>query len=63
VRWEYRVVIFKIYDVGASERQLRDFGVAGWELVTLPTTVKTWLNVTGDGRGSVDPVTSETSPA
>jgi len=117
-RWEYRVVVFKIYDVGSFERRLSDFGVAGWELITLSTTVKTWLNATGndlvavlkrpspepadrdfipaveqtvpaawypdpmgryelrwwdgsdwterirsDGRGSVDPLTSDTSPA
>jgi hypothetical protein len=47
-KWEYRVVVFKIYDVSAFERRLSDFGRAGWELVTLSTTVKTWLNVTGN---------------
>ncbi|MGH8978958.1 MAG: hypothetical protein ACRDV7_12845 [Acidimicrobiia bacterium] len=46
-RWDYRVVVYKKYNVSAFEARLNDFGVAGCELVTRSTTVKTWLNLTG----------------
>jgi hypothetical protein len=46
--WEYRVVTLKIYNVNAMQDWLNDYGLAGWELITLSTTVKTWLNVTGN---------------
>src|SRR4051812_48734888 len=48
--WEYRVAVFKNPDVYKLEAWLNDFGVAGWEVVTLSTTVKTWINLTGRSR-------------
>ncbi len=48
VPWQYRVVTFKNPEVGHLQARLDALGAAGWELVTLSTTVKTWLNVTGN---------------
>ena len=47
-RWEYRIFTVKIYEKYALERWLNELGIAGWELVSLSTTVKTWLNVSGN---------------
>ena len=45
--WEYRVVVFKIADDASFQDRLNDFGIAGWELVTLSSTVKTRVNGSG----------------
>ena len=42
VRWEYRVVTFQNTEIGVIERELDGWGAAGWELVSLSTTVKFW---------------------
>lgn len=47
-RWEYRVITFKNPQVKAMEQVLSGFGVAGWELVSFSTTVKTWVNLSGN---------------
>jgi hypothetical protein len=47
-RWEYKVVTLKIAGVPFMEQWLNDFGIAGWELLTLTTTVKTWANISGN---------------
>jgi hypothetical protein len=46
--WDYRVVTFKIAQVREIEDALCELGEADWELVSVSTTVKTWLNVSGN---------------
>ena len=48
VRWEYRVLVVKNPDVGVLEKVLAEYGRAGWELVEIVSTVKTWMNMTGN---------------
>lgn len=40
VRWDYRVITFKNYEVDSMQHDLNEWGRAGWELVGLSTTVK-----------------------
>ena len=47
-QWEYRVRAIKIPQIRDLERWLGRYGAAGWEVVSLTTTVKTWMNVTGN---------------
>jgi hypothetical protein len=60
-RWEYRVVVWKNFATGNLETLLNDLGIAGWELVTLSSTIKSLVNVTGNDmvavlkRPSADP--------
>jgi hypothetical protein len=48
MRWEYRVLLVKNPDVGALEKRLAEHGRAGWELVEIVSTVKTWVKLTGN---------------
>lgn len=45
VRWEYRVVTFQNTEIPDIEAELDGWGRAGWELVTLSTTVKNFAVV------------------
>jgi hypothetical protein len=42
VQWEYRVVPFRNSEVIQMQNVLDDFGRAGWELVTMTTTVRVY---------------------
>jgi hypothetical protein len=46
--WEYRVETVKNPDVKELRSVLNRIGSEGWELVSMTTTVKTWINVTGN---------------
>ena len=46
--WEYRVETVKNPDVKSIGNWMNRLGAEGWELVSMSTTVKTWLNVTGN---------------
>lgn len=46
--WEYRVEAVKNPDVKTVGDTLNRLGAEGWELVSTVSTVKTWLNVTGN---------------
>lgn len=46
--WEYRVETVKNPDIKTIGNRLNIMGAEGWELVSFGTTVKTWLNVTGN---------------
>jgi len=46
--WEYKVLTLKNPDVSLLERRLSRYGAAGWELVSAVTTVKTWVNLSGN---------------
>jgi hypothetical protein len=48
VWWEYRVLLVKNPDVGVLEKRLVEYGRAGWELVEIVSTVKTWVNLSGN---------------
>jgi hypothetical protein len=60
--WQYRVATFKNTEVHTIETDLSKYGRAGWELVSLSTTVKKPVNLGNDliavfkrpGNGEVD---------
>jgi hypothetical protein len=46
--WEYAVLTVKNPDVRTLQGRLNRHGAAGWELVSALTTVKTWVNLSGN---------------
>lgn len=46
--WEYRVEVMKVAEVGALQDRLNRLGSKGWEVVSNVSTVKIWLNLTGN---------------
>lgn len=46
--WEYRVEVIKNPEVSALGDRLNRLGSEGWELVSNVSTVKTWVNLTGN---------------
>jgi hypothetical protein len=48
VSWEYKVLTVKNPDVSGLEQRLSRYGSAGWEIVSAMTTVKTWVNLSGN---------------
>ena len=47
-RWSYYTLTIKNPSVPLLQSKLAELGADGWELVTSVTTVKTWLNMTGN---------------
>jgi Domain of unknown function (DUF4177) len=48
IQWEYLVETVKNPEIASLRDQLNRLGADGWELVAMTTTVKTWLNLTGN---------------
>lgn len=46
--WSYFTFTAKIPDLPRLDEALNALGADGWELVTSLSTVKTWLNVSGN---------------
>lgn len=46
--WEYAVHAVKNFQVAGLHRTLDRYGRGGWELISMTTTVKTWVNLTGN---------------
>jgi hypothetical protein len=46
--WEYHVEVFSNPEVLRLGDTLNRLGADGWELVSTVTTVKTWVNLTGN---------------
>jgi len=42
VPWEYKVVTFQTPEIEILEKELSGWGAAGWELVSLTSTIKVW---------------------
>jgi hypothetical protein len=64
VPWQYRVEVFKNPEVTDMTDRLNRLGADDWELVSGVSTVKTWVNLTGNdlvlvfkrpGRGEFTP--------
>lgn len=52
-QWQYQVKVLKNPEVhpgtvGSFQDELNRLGADGWELVSTVTTVKSWLNLTGN---------------
>lgn len=47
-QWSYYAWLVKIPGLKELNTHLAGFGVEGWELVTSMTTVKTWVNLSGN---------------
>lgn len=47
-QWEYRVHVAKNPDVAGLNDELNRLGADGWELVSTVSTVKTWVNLSGN---------------
>jgi hypothetical protein len=47
-QWEYKVEVIKNPDVSLLQDRLNRMGADGWEIVSGLTTVKTWINLTGN---------------
>lgn len=47
-QWEYRVETVKNPEVGSLQDRLNRLGAEGWELVSSTSTVKTWVNLSGN---------------
>ena len=47
-QWSYYAWVVKIPDVNGLTDTMNAFGREGWEMVTSLTTVKTWLNISGN---------------
>lgn len=48
MEWQYRVEVFKNPDVAGVANDLNRLGADGWELVEVASTVKTWVNLSGN---------------
>lgn len=46
--WSYYTLVIKNPGVFGLDQKLNALGAEGWELTTSLTTVKTWVNVTGN---------------
>jgi hypothetical protein len=46
--WSYFTFVAKNSDVHSLDESLNTLGLEGWELASSLTTVKTWVNVTGN---------------
>jgi hypothetical protein len=46
--WSYFVWRVKVPGLGVLSEQMNALGADGWELVTSVTTVKSWVNMTGN---------------
>ena len=47
-QWSYFAWVVKVPSVNKLMEGLNVLGADGWELVTSATTVKTWINLTGN---------------
>jgi hypothetical protein len=47
-KWSYFSLVIKIRDVPALSEGLNRLGREGWELVSSTSTIKTWINLTGN---------------
>jgi hypothetical protein len=47
-QWSYHAWVVKTPGVNGLTETMNAFGLEGWEMVTSVTTVKTWLNVSGN---------------
>ena len=48
IPWSYFTFVAKNNDVHSLDESLNALGAEGWELATSLTTVKTWVNMTGN---------------
>lgn len=48
LQWEYRVESIKTPEIGTVTDALNRLGAEGWEVISIATTVKTWVNLTGN---------------
>jgi hypothetical protein len=48
-QWQYRVETLKNTAVSSLQDRLNRLGAKGWELVSMTSTIKTIVNVTGNG--------------
>lgn len=46
--WSYYTLVVKNQAVHSFNDDLNAIGAEGWELVTSMTTIKTWINMTGN---------------
>lgn len=46
--WSYFTLTLKNPDIAKLDGRINALGAEGWELVTALSTIKTWLNVTGN---------------
>lgn len=48
LQWQYLVKTVKNPDVGSLQNRINQLGAEGWELVSMVSTIKTWVNLTGN---------------